>query len=488
MKLRSLVLTLSALAAGACATSARAADASAPRGTTLNVYDSGFGLISELRSVVFTGGDDTVQVRQLPARLDPATISLTPVAGGKGVSVLEQRFEHDLASPERLLRRYVNRSVKVDGREGKLLGAPAEADGPALLLGLADGSVVSFASPEQAGDVTFPDAGRAAFLEPTLIWRARSPQEGPQNLRLSYLAEGLSWDAAYDVVVGEGGAAASLAARVAVRNASGGRFQDARVKLVLTEKGRVAPLQRGDGSRPADTDGPALRYAYRAAEPQMERTVASLAPVDSYELPEPMTLEPGQESYVQLAWTDTLPVSRFYVYDGVRFDRFQRNRRNDWNYGTEFHTTVDTHLEFQNVTSGGLGFNLPPGRVNLYQRRGEGALDLLGSDLMAAVPAGQSGYARLGPARGLLGERERTGYTEVKPLHEYEESFEVRLANDSDQEVQVRVVEHLYRWHDYEIVKSDAEYTTISPQTIEFRPDLKPGGKRSIHYTVRYRW
>ena len=47
MKLRSLVLTLAALTAGACAITARAADASAPRGTTLNVYDSGFGLISE---------------------------------------------------------------------------------------------------------------------------------------------------------------------------------------------------------------------------------------------------------------------------------------------------------------------------------------------------------------------------------------------------------------------------------------------------------
>lgn len=465
-----------------------AAEASAPRGTTLNVYDSGFALVSELRSVLLSRGENEVQIRQLPARLDPATLSMAPVAGGKGIDVLEQRFEHDLASPERLLQRYVSRAVKAGGRDGKLLAVPESATGvPALMLGLADGSVVSFASPEQAGEVTFPDAGRSAYLEPTLIWRARSAQEGQQNLRLSYLARGVSWQAAYDVVLGEGGAAGSLAARIAVRNDSGGRFQDARIKLILSEKGRATPAG-AEGPRVFDSEGPAQRYAYRATEPQAERGVASLAPVETYELSSPLTLDPGQESFTQLAWTDTLPVSRFYVYDGVRFDRFQRNRRNDWNYGTEFHTTVDTHLEFQNVTSGGLGFNLPPGRINLYQRRGEGAIDLLGSDVMAAVRAGDSGHARIGPARGLRGERERTGYTEVKPLHEYEESFEIRLANDSDQDVQIRVVEHLYRWHDYEIVKSDAEYTTIAQQTIEFRPDLKPGGRRSIHYTVRYRW
>jgi len=488
MKLCSLVLPVLALAIGPGLSPARAADASAPRGTTLNVYDSGFALVSELRSVVFTGGDDAVEVRQLPARLDPSTISLTPVAGGKGIEVLEQRFEYDLASAADLLRRYRNRAIKVDGRDGKLLGAPSSQE---LLLGLADGSVVSFARPEQAGAVTFPDAGRAAYLEPTLIWRARSAQEGPQNLRLSYLAQGLTWNAAYDVVMSQGpdGATAVFSARVGVRNDSGGRFQDARVKLVLTEKGRVAPLQRPRETGPFDPEAtPAQRYAYRATEPQIERSVASLAPVESYELAKTLTLEPGQESFVQLAGSENLPVTRFYVYDGVRFDRFQRNRRNDWNYGTESHSSVDTHLEFQNITSSGLGFNLPPGRVSLYQRRGEGALDLVGSDYLTPVAAGETGHARLGPARGLRGERERTGYNEVKPLHEYEESFEIRLANESDQDAQIRVVEHLYRWHDYEIVKSDAEYTTIAPQTIEFRPDLKPGGRRSIHYTVRYRW
>ena len=50
------------------------------------------------------------------------------------------------------------------------------------------------------------------------------------------------------------------------------------------------------------------------------------------------------------------------------------------------------------------------------------------------------------------------------------------------------MVEHLYRWVDYEIVKADADYTATAPQTVEFRPVLKPGGKKSIHYTVRYRW
>lgn len=487
-----IAILLAGLAVTCCATGARGVEASAPRGTTLNVYDTGFALVSELRSIVFSGGEDTVVLRQVPARIDPSTVSLAPVAGGRGLDVFEQRFEYDLGAADRMFRRYLERPIRVGAREGRLLGVPAwrEASLPSqpLHLAMADGSVLSFYSPAQAGEVSFPDAGKAAYLEPTLVYRARSAQEGPQNVRLSYLADGVEWQAAYDLVLGDADAEARLAARVALRNRSGGRFQEARVKLILTEKGHIAPMIRASEGAGERGEARAQRYTYGIGEPQAERAVASLAPVETYELPRAMTLDDEQEAFVQIAWTERLPVSRFYVYDGVRFDRFQRNRRNDWNYGTEFGETVDTHLEFQNATDGGLGFSLPPGRLNLYQARADGTVDLLGSDYLAAVAAGKQGQVRVGPARGLKGERERTGYSEVKPLTEYEESFEIRLANDSDAAVQVRVVEHLYRWHDYEIVKADAEYTTIAPQTIEFRPDLKPGGRRSLHYTVRYRW
>ena len=104
------------------------------------------------------------------------------------------------------------------------------------------------------------------------------------------------------------------------------------------------------------------------------------------------------------------------------------------------------------------------------------------------MAAGAFGHVRVGPARGLRGERERTGYSEIRPLHEYEESFEIRLENNTARDVTVRVVEHLYRWKTFEIVRADAEYKEIGEQMIEFRPEVKAGGKRSLHYTVRYSW
>ncbi len=490
MKYPRILLPVLALLAGPA--TSRAADATAPRSTTLSIYDSGFALVSELRSVTLAGAEERVVVKSLPARLDPQSVSFEAVGGGKGFEVVEQRFEHDLAAPAQLLTRYRNRPIQVrtaEGlRQGRLAGDYA-AGSSLLQLVQPDGTVVRFPDPAGLVEVLFPEAERNAFLDPTLIWQAKSAGQGPQNLRLSYLVQGLRWEGAYEVVLNDDGNSARLAARVALENGAGGSFRDARVKLVLTERGVQPPPEIGAPPRPYDpTAQPAQRYAYGTREPVAEPEAASLAPVQTFEMPRPVTLGPGERVYLQVANVERLPVSRFHVYDGVRFDRFQRNRRNDWNYGTEHQTVVDTHVEFENTSAAGLGFALPPGRVNLYRRGEAEALDLLGSEVMPAVAAGGKGHVRLGPSRGLLGERERTGYSEVKPLHEYEESFEIRLANDSDQTAEVRVVEHLYRWNEYEIVKSDLEYQTIGPQTIEFRPELKPGGRRSIHYTVRYRW
>ncbi len=490
--MRDLALPYVLAAAMLSAAVARAAplDATAPRQISLQIYDTGRTLAAELRQITSTGGEVDIRIRRLPVRLDPTSVTVAPAAGGALIEVLEQRFEYDLMDPLRLLRRYLNRTVTVgygaSAQEGRLVGLPAWRDAPfpsdPLVLAKADGTHVSFLTAAEAGRVAFPDAGALAVTTPTLFWRARLAAEGQQNFRLSYQFDGLSWRAVYDVILNPDAGVARLNGRIGLENRSGGAFDEASIVLIETERGRAA------GSTPDPADAPPQRYAYGFFQPREEREVATHAPVQSHALERKVSLADGETVFLPLASVEELPVRRIFVYDGVRFDRFQRNRRNDWNYGTESHTTVDTHLEFDNTKAAGLGLPLPPGRLRLYQQRADGSIEWTGEETLAPVLGGASGQIRLGPARGLRGERERTGYTEVRPMHEYEESFEIRLSNDSDQAAEIRVVEHLYRWPEFEIVKSSAEYQSIGPQTIEFRSELKPGGRRSITYTVRYRW
>ena len=462
-------------------------DASPPKSVNVAIYDTGFALVNELRSAQLDKGENKIRFRSFPSRLDPSTVAFSFVAGGAAVEVLEQQFQYDLAGVGRMLNRFIGKPVEIVSgtvsRKGVLLYS--SDDGAPLAIRGGDGAVNLYTGSESLTDIVFPGAEQIASLEPTLNCRMTAAQDSLQNLRVTFVTEGMRWDASYDAILPENEGACYIVARANVYNESGGQFENARVRLVSTEKGSISPAApRPDTAAAA----PAMRFSYGSEEPALERTVASSGSLSTYELPRPLTMEPGAALHVQLCMGNSVPVTKFYVYDGVRFDRFQRNRRNDWNYGTEFHQTVETHLQFGNTKVAGLGLDLPPGRFRLYQQKADASLDLIGEDYLQATPAGATATVLLGPARGIRGERERTGYSEVTPLHEYEESFEIRLENDSAEEIEIRVVEHLYRSQQFEIVKADTDYKATGPQTVEFRPVLKPGGKRSVHYTVRYRW
>jgi hypothetical protein len=54
--------------------------------------------------------------------------------------------------------------------------------------------------------------------------------------------------------------------------------------------------------------------------------------------------------------------------------------------------------------------------------------------------------------------------------------------------VEIRVVEHLYRWNNWEIVQKSDDYVKTDSQTIEFRVTLKPDQEKVITYKVHYTW
>jgi len=469
-------------------------EASAPQGVTVSIYDTGTVMVNEARRVSLVQGENDIVIRSLPTRINPASASYGAAARTAPFDMLEQFLQYDLSDSGALMRRMTGQPVviqdKDSNREGILLSGPLsqddQLDNKYLPVRARDGRQLWMIDLDDLSSVTFPFGRDSLATEPQLTWRVRSRQEGPQNFRLSYQADGMEWRTMYEVLLAPEALQADFSARVEIDNQTGGRYENARVRLLLTEKGMAAPIV-SDGDSASITK-PGLRYAYGAKEPGFERSIAALSPIEIYELPRTVTIESERPTYVQLAQSSDLPIKKFYVYDGVRFDRFQRNRRTDWNYGTEFHTAVQTHVEFDNKQNYGLGISLPPGVVRLYQVRADGAVDLIGEEQLMAIPTDAKGHIRVGPARGLTGERERTGYVEVKPHHVYEESFEIRLANTSEETAEIRVVEHLYRWPEFEIVRSDADYVQTDSQTIEFKTELKPGGRRSIHYTVRYTW
>ena len=62
------------------------------------------------------------------------------------------------------------------------------------------------------------------------------------------------------------------------------------------------------------------------------------------------------------------------------------------------------------------------------------------------------------------------------------------MRNHKTEAVEVRVVEHLFRWSNWQITQSNQDYTKLDAQTIEFRVKIAPDGESTVSYTLRFSW
>ena len=54
--------------------------------------------------------------------------------------------------------------------------------------------------------------------------------------------------------------------------------------------------------------------------------------------------------------------------------------------------------------------------------------------------------------------------------------------------MEIRVVEHLYRWSNWDITEESNAFKKTDAQTIEFRVQVQPDVEKTLTYTVHYSW
>ena len=463
--------------------------AAKPRSIALTIQENGVAHISETHELEPPGPDGLIRIGPLPESLQPSSVNAAPIERGETFEILAQRFVHDLQSDESLFRAYRGNVLTcrkgAESFSGRLAVLPDfSSPAPSLVLE-PDGQPLRLVPDLLALDsIEFPARADLARTPTLILWQTTAGQSLPAAVQLNYVAAGLSWAASHEAILSDDGRAISLSSRVRILNHTGRDFANARIRLALSDKGQFAPLVPDLGD-PRASKAPALRYAADGKSWIPERVAASAAIVATYDLPLPLTLPAGLEVFASFYSAPSLAVETRYVYDGVRFDRYQRNRRTDWNLGTESSPAVETRLTLKNDKTRAL----PPGEFRLLKGQADQALEWIGTDWLPALARGESTVLQLGPAAGLVGRRIRTGYSEVVPLKVSEESFEITLENQTDADQSVTVIEHLYRGDNHEITAASAEHTPgADPHTIQFQIPVKAGTQQSITYTVRYTW
>jgi len=213
-----------------------------------------------------------------------------------------------------------------------------------------------------------------------------------------------------------------------------------------------------------------------------------------YTLERPTTLRDRETKQVEFVRANDIKTKTIYVYDGVKIDA---NRYNGWGYenirenreyGMESNTKVWVMREFVNSETNHLGMALPKGRLRFYRRDADGQLEFIGEDKIDHTPQDETIRVNTGNAFDLAGERKETNYNVDNSHRTLDESFEIKLRNHKKEPVEIRVLEHLYRWNNWEITDHSNAFVKTGANTIEFRAQLQPDEEKTLYYTVHYSW
>ena len=334
----------------------------------------------------------------------------------------------------------------------------------------------------------FPSLADDSVLKPTLQWLLSAEKTGSVRAEFSYVTGGLTWEADYNIVAPEKGDAVDLVGWVTMDNQSGKTFENARIKLMAGDVSKIQPAQQS-WSQTVEVTG--MGVGGVLGLPVTEKTFDEY---HLYSLARPATLHDRETKQVEFIRAASVSAKQVYIYDGAKIDpnRYRgwnwENFRNDKTYGTESNPKIWVMREFVNSEANHLGMPLPKGRVRFYRRNDDGQIEFTGENVIDHTPRDETIRVYTGNAFDLTGDRRRTDYRLDTNQRFLDESFEIEVRNHKKEPVNVRVVEHLYRWTTWDIRSKSDAYNKMDSQMIEFPVTLEPGGEKTISYTAHYTW
>jgi hypothetical protein len=433
---------------------------------SVTVYNDGRGLVREERALVLPAGPAEVRFMDVAARIEAPTVHVAALDGG-ALTVLEQNYEYDLLSPEKMLEKFVGETV-VLVQQRLQASSTVEEEVPARLLSANQGTVWEIGgrivTNPPVSRYLFPSVPRNLIAQPTLVWQVTAPAAGRRRIEAAYLTGGMSWRADYVLVLDNAEEKAALQGWVTVDNKAGATFDAARLKLVAGDVHRA----------PAEVpEAMAMRLpAAPKAMPQEE----ALFEYHLYTLPHTTSLKQNQTKQVQLLSAEGVRLVKEYVLRGGGF-----YFRSLW--GGESREKVRAFLGFKNAAGGGLGVPLPKGVVRVYKKDRGGSAQFIGEDRIDHTPRDEDVRLELGNAFDVVAERKQTDFRQLAGA--FESAYRIALRNRKETPVTVTVIEPV--GGDWTMVQNSHPFEKSAAFEARFQVSVPAGQEAVLTYRVRVR-
>lgn len=450
-----LILATVPLAAQAqTAPAVPAPDQTAQGEVSLTIYNNDLALVQDKRVLSLATGRTRQEFADVSAAIRPETVTLS----GNGVSVVEQNFDYDLLTPEKLMDKAVGQTVTVvrlgpDGRETRET---------ARVLANNNGTVVQIGDRVEVLGTTntrviFPSIPAGLRARPTLSVTIDSSTSGARPVTLNYLSTGLAWRADYVALFDEGAGKLDLQGWVTLGNTSGTTFTNANLLLVAGSAGGQNQRSYRPPSVPGNTMGTESANRERLGDfyvyPIAARTTVANA-------------QQKQVSFLDVAGT---PASKGYFYS------------NDWLGASEGLNPVSTVLRFSTSAKGGLGDALPAGVVRVYMRDVRGVPQFIGESRIGHTTMGSNLALRTGDAfdigiQPIVEKRERLGDGKWRTTMRYR----IRSARSTPVVVDLAQAGLDSSWQDTRIESESQPSERVSADEAIWKVNVPANGEASV--------
>jgi hypothetical protein len=437
------------------------------REVMVTIYNGNLGLVKDLREARLPAGVNEVQFMDVAAGIDPTTVHLKSLTDALGLKILEQNYEYDLLTSEKLMEKYVGRKVRLYQGDGTFHEATLlSTNGPIFEI---NGQIHM----GHYGRLVLPSLPENLVAKPTLVWLLRNQTARPQRVEASYLTSGITWKADYVMVLNAADSLSDLTGWVTVDNRSGTTYGNAALKLVAGDVNRAQEPRR---------DLRALEMAAKAASPAAaSRDFASegFFEYHLYTLDGRTTIKNNQTKQLSLLAASEVPTTKELIYYGAQ--DYYRN-----SYGVPIsNQKVAVYLEVKNSKENRLGLPLPKGKVRVYKADRSGSQQFIGEDWIDHTPKDEKVKIKMGNAFDLVGERTQKEFRKLG-AGLYEVEWEISLRNHKDAPQTVTVIEPVPG--DWQVMSSSHAYEKIEAHTLKYQIPVPKDGATKVAYRVRIRF
>src|SRR5688572_23569502 len=461
-------------AAAAALFAAQAAFAETPVGAdkqsavAVTIYNNDLALVRDSRNVTMATGENDLAFIEVSAGIRPETALLT--GRGTELDILEQNFDFDLLTPQKLLEKSVGQTIRMV-RTNPETGADTTEE--ATVLSVAEGQVVL-----KIGDrIEVTPPGRLVYSavpanlrdRPTLVVKVQSDKAGDVPVDLSYLTRGLSWAADYVAELSPDEKTVNLNGWVTLTNMSGIAYNDAKLQLVAGDVNRYQPAP----------PMPMMQEMAMADGMVRQKMIQESAfEYHLYSLERSTTLKENQTKQVALLAAVDIPVAKQYLLMNVA--QLGNNYGN--RIGEMERVNAEVRMKFDNKEASHLGVPLPAGVVRVYKADSDGEGIFVGEDHIDHTPKNEEIDLMLGHAFDVTARGKQVSYSKIAD-NVFENSYEIEVKNAKAEPITVTLREFVPG--DWKMIEESTAHQKRDSSTAEWQLPVPAEGSAKLTYKVR---